>query len=302
MKKKCKNCLNWIKSEFVAERYQNQMRSCKIIAPKDRGEVLLKIEEFKHSYESCEYFKSKTMSKLIYEPKGAAGEYAKYACNLYTGCRGGCTYCYNKKGITAKVLGKNVPTLKKSVPKDYITVFENELLANIDEYRKHGIFFSFVGDPCDIEHVSNYIWLWKICAIHGVVATVLTKQTKWATDLIEYLYKYIAFMPYFNFGFTLTGHNEMEQGCATNLERIETMRGLYGNGFKTWASIEPIIDFESSLKMIELAAPYCKHFKIGLQSGKKYEFMELCDFVNKVRTIVPEEKIYWKNSITSKFK
>ena len=31
--------------------------------------------------------------KPIYKPKGAAGEYAEYACNLYDGCTHGCTYC-----------------------------------------------------------------------------------------------------------------------------------------------------------------------------------------------------------------
>ena len=30
----------------------------------------------------------------IYQPKGKAGEYAKYAYNVYTGCDHGCTYCY----------------------------------------------------------------------------------------------------------------------------------------------------------------------------------------------------------------
>ena len=32
----------------------------------------------------------------IYKPSGRAAEYAKLACNLYTGCNNGCTYCFNK--------------------------------------------------------------------------------------------------------------------------------------------------------------------------------------------------------------
>ena len=32
--------------------------------------------------------------KAIYEPKGAAREYAPLACNLYRGCVHGCKYCY----------------------------------------------------------------------------------------------------------------------------------------------------------------------------------------------------------------
>ena len=30
----------------------------------------------------------------IYEPRGKAGEYGKYAINLYKGCSHRCTYCY----------------------------------------------------------------------------------------------------------------------------------------------------------------------------------------------------------------
>lgn len=42
---------------------------------------------------------------LIYQPKGAAGEYAKWAINLYHGCSNGCTYCYNRRGVLSHVFG-----------------------------------------------------------------------------------------------------------------------------------------------------------------------------------------------------
>lgn len=40
---------------------------------------------------------------LIYQPQGAAGEYAKWAINLYHGCSNGCTYCYNRRGVLSHV-------------------------------------------------------------------------------------------------------------------------------------------------------------------------------------------------------
>lgn len=42
---------------------------------------------------------------LIYQPQGAAGEYAKWAINLYHGCSNGCTYCYNRRGVLSHAFG-----------------------------------------------------------------------------------------------------------------------------------------------------------------------------------------------------
>lgn len=205
--------------------------------------------------------KTDIMAKLIYTPKGAAREYEKYACNIFTGCSGRCTYCYNRKWIPSKVLGADNPTIKKSWS---ASVFETQLLYNICEHRKHGIFFSFVSDPF---LTDNYFKTWEAigkCMCFKVPVIILTKQAWWVNDV--FLYNSHANQN-ITFGFTLTGHDEMEPGCATNEQRIRAMMLLKEKGFRTWASIEPIIDFESSLKMIEACAPFCDHFKIGLKSG-----------------------------------
>lgn len=36
--------------------------------------------------------------RVIYSPKGKAGEYAENAANFFVGCSNGCTYCYLRKG------------------------------------------------------------------------------------------------------------------------------------------------------------------------------------------------------------
>ena len=110
---------------------------------------------------------------------------------------------------------------------------------------------------------------------------------------------YFNWKKYVSFGFTLTGHDELEPGASTNAKRIQAMQKLQDDGFKTWASIEPIIDFQSSLDMIEKSAEYCDLFKIGLQSGKKYDldalewFMDWSvSFGNQYKS-----KIYFKDSL-----
>jgi len=84
------------------------------------------------------------MGKAIYQPKGAAAEYAKYACNFYIGCSNECSYCYCKRWKWG-----NVPILKKCFKdeKHALEVFEKELNANLSELQKHGLFFSFTTDP-----------------------------------------------------------------------------------------------------------------------------------------------------------
>lgn len=79
------------------------------------------------------------------------------------------------------------------------------------------------------------------------------------------------------------------------------MKQLHGAGFKTFASIEPIIDFEMSERMIAKTKTFCDLYKIGLESGKRYSKNTIVRFMNKVNfqlsmtSIVP--KVYWKDSL-----
>ena len=74
------------------------------------------------------------------------------------------------------------------------------------------------------------------------------------------------------FGFTLTGCDDKEPGASTNQERIEAMKILYERGFRTFASIEPIVDIEASKRMITETLGFCDLYKIGLMSGVKRDY------------------------------
>ena len=242
--------------------------------------------------------------KAIYNPSGKAGEYSYWACNFYNGCSNGCEYCYCKKGILTKTMGGNVPTLKKCFTDEYdaMCIFDKELKQNKEELQKHGLFFSFSTDPM----LKETIWLTfkaaTLCLSEGIPVKILTKVAKYDEIVCSKMER--AFKGYEHriaFGFTLTGHDELEPGASTNQERIEAMKKLHDAGFKTFASIEPIIDFDSSWKMIENSAPYCSLYKIGLESGKRYFKRELLQFIHNINWLFEDStiKIYFKDTLLS---
>jgi DNA repair photolyase len=241
--------------------------------------------------------------KAIYNPSGKAGEYSYWAANLHVGCSNGCTYCYCKKGILAGAMGQDKPQLKKCFKdeKHARAIFLKEFTENLDELKKHGLFYSFTTDPMLKETIDLTLGTAMQCVINDVPVKILTKCTEWVDSFLMDWY-YNEFRPNFNpgmfaFGFTLTGHDELEPNASTNAERIEAMKKLHDAGFKTFASIEPIIDIKSSQNMILLSSPFCDLFKIGVKSGKKYDRKELKIFISETNYLVSEKKIYFKDSL-----
>ena len=152
---------------------------------------------------------------LIYQPQGAAGEYAKWAINLYHGCSNGCTYCYNRRGVLSHVFGDKpelaapIVKLREKLLNMYmkdrgITARENIyssavfihgvlaaqrlILADLakigeDKIRKDGgIFFSFTCDPFDsyLDNNNNITkWMLQTLVTSQIPVTILTKNVDW---------------------------------------------------------------------------------------------------------------------------
>lgn len=204
--------------------------------------------------------------KAIYSPNGKAGEYAKYAVNFYNGCSNDCSYCYCKRGVLGHAMGAPKATIKKTLisKHDAYKIFMKELLENQCTLRKHGLFFSFSTDPLlpDTQELTNNAVLFAVD--NGIPCSILTKRADFRIlDTFQYYGHLIAY------GFTLTGCDELEPNASPNDDRITRMMECHLNHFKTFASIEPVIDLDKSYAMIKKALPYCDLFKIGLLSGKK---------------------------------
>lgn len=244
--------------------------------------------------------------KALYNPTGKAGEYAAWACNFFVGCSNGCKYCYLKKGRGKAILGGDRPVLKKCFKdeKDAINVFEKEVLANLDELRKHGLFFTFTSDPMLPETKELTFNAATIAVQHfNIPVSILTKCADWVDRLIKDLdYSTCNSAEYgwrkmYAFGFTLTGFDDMEPNASTNMKRIEAMSKLHKAGFKTWASIEPVIDIPESLAMINMSNGFCDLYKIGLESGRRYPKQDLQIFVEMVCAMFPDSRFYFKDTL-----
>ena len=204
---------------------------------------------------------------LIYQPQGAAGEYAKWAINLYHGCSNGCTYCYNRRGVLRHVFGdkpelaapiirKRDKLLNEYLKKNNMTAHDaikkgvvdyKGLMATLDLISKDlekigidrirqdgGIFFSFTCDPFDIE--ADMFILQQV-VLHllfdRIPVTILTKNVHWLqtglwkSTLRDLTADYKDIARLLTIGFTITGKDELEPNAPSIEERIEALRELH---------------------------------------------------------------------------
>lgn len=248
--------------------------------------------------------------KAIYQPSGKAAEYSPWACNFYTGCSNDCEYCYCKRGNLSR-LWSTEPRLKKCFKDEYhaLEVFDKEVIKNKVELQKTGILFSFTTDPMLPETRGLTLSAMYDALTHDVPVQILTKRADWLSEIVTMVIESSIVEERKNmvaFGFTLTGFDEKEPGASTNQERVEAMRELHDMGFKTFASIEPVITPAMSLIMIEDALDCCDLFKVGLISGKAKDFYnddDLMYFMCKLAGLtLLGHKIYLKDSFVNRVK
>lgn len=273
--------------------------------------------------------------KMLSRPKGNAEEYGRWSVNPYKGCSNLCDYCYLKKGVWKKELGGSIPVLKKgtslyktdAVEKGYVDgghaawfFARDEISHHRDEIiRDGGLFMTFTSDPCLPETRWTFFSIASSCVMMKVPVVFLTKRADFI-DSADYQkiilpYKVFGANRYIAFGWTLTGHDELEPQASPNMDRIEAMRRVGKDGFKTWASIEPVIDFDAAFRMIQQALDAgCQHFKIGLLTNntrvvrkdfefgghqfKAYDVIDCMHFIEDVMRLTEgKAAVYWKQSV-----
>lgn len=252
---------------------------------------------------------NKYHGKAIYQPNGKAGEYSGWACNFYNGCSNQCSYCYLQKGRNAKIYTPT-PTLQKAFKDedDAVEQFGKEVLRNLPELMKHGLFFCFTTDPLLPETMGLTAKAVRICMENDVNVRLLTKRADFVVPFFDYLSAGGGFdeevcKKHVAFGFTLTGHDDLEGNSSPNLDRISTMKQLHDRGYRTFVSAEPVIEPETSLLIIRETLDFCDLYMVGLLSGEKdYGKGDVRNLVNELLGLPGEPKIYLKDSVVKMLK
>lgn len=197
---------------------------------------------------------------IIYAPKGQAGEYAPLATNPYRGCAHGCAYCY-------------VPLITKQPRPEFDAAaidrkdFIKRLTADAVKYEAVGIdeqvMLSFTTDPYHPGDCSLTSLTLDVLAGHGLAFCTLTKGgTKAWQDHHRFRPSRDAFAS------TLTSLDDRfsrkwERRAALPEDRIRALRAFHEKGIFTWVSLEPTLDVDASLAVVDATHEFVDLYKVG---------------------------------------
>lgn len=201
---------------------------------------------------------------VIYEPKGAAREYAPLALNIYRGCTHRCAYCYAPGSCR---MAKDFYFSSANPKDDIISRVESDAKKLSDAGDRRTILLSFIGDPYQPAEGDLRLTRLVIRTLmrYGLEFSILTKGARLAMDRdFELLQDY----PWVRFGVTLSLHKtsslaRWEPCCDSVLERLEALRVAHDFGIKTWMSVEPVIYPDEALDIILFSMDFIDHYKIG---------------------------------------
>jgi DNA repair photolyase len=199
--------------------------------------------------------------KIIYEPRGQAGEYAPLATNPYRGCGHGCAYCY-----VPKIL--HMDRKEFDAGANLRPGFLDALRKDAARYQQAGItdqqiMLSFTSDPYHRGDTTATRTTLEILRQHDLSFCTLTKGGARALRDLD------LFRPDHDaFASTLTSLDDRfsqkwERNAALPDDRILALKTFHDAGIFTWVSLEPTLDCESSLAIVDATHDFVDLYKVG---------------------------------------
>jgi DNA repair photolyase len=198
---------------------------------------------------------------VIYAPKGQAGEYAALATNPYRGCGHKCAYCWVPRipGQPDRKTFDEGATLKPG--------YLERLEKDARKYQATGVagqvLLCFSTDPYHPGDTAPTRRAIEILQSHGLAVCTLTKGGLRALrDIDLFRANRDAFAS------TLTSldaafSRKWERAAADPDDRIATLRAFHERGIFTWVSLEPTLDVEHSLAIVDATHEVVDLYKVG---------------------------------------
>ncbi len=199
--------------------------------------------------------------EAIREPRGRALEYSLLACDPYYGsCTNRCSYCYVAGSMRrSREQWDRIPIQPRKG-------FLKQLRKDAEKYRgtDKRVLLSFTSDVYCQEAVASGLTrqVLEVLREFDIPWQVLTKNGMAAAPDFD------LYGPNDAFATTMTfmDANESvcyEPGAAYPRDRVEAICHAKLEGIETWVSLEPVLDPEQSLKIIEWTHDEVDLFKIG---------------------------------------
>ncbi len=192
--------------------------------------------------------------KVIYEPTGSAHEFAPLAVRLYFGgCAHGCLYCYGPQTIRRR---REAFVKHARLRQDVLRCLERDAQRIRGDDRE--ILVTFSSDPyqpLEMQFGTTRQAI-QILIDNGLRVMILTKGGMRAARDFDLLETYDRC----RFGTTVVFRNQAdasqwELNAPPVADRIQAIHQAHGRGIKTWVSLEPVIDPDQALELIQELHP-----------------------------------------------
>lgn len=201
--------------------------------------------------------------RVIYKTTGTARELAPLSVSLYFGgCEHGCLYCYGPRTIrrTRAAFVKH-----GRLRQDVLRCLERDAQRIRGDDRE--ILVSFSSDPYQTLEMKfgTTRQAIRILIDNGLRVMILTKGGMRAARDFDLLETYDRC----RFGTTVVFTNQAdasqwEPNAPPIADRIQAIHKAHGRGIKTWVSLEPVIDPDQALELIQELHPVVGHWKVGM--------------------------------------
>jgi DNA repair photolyase len=185
--------------------------------------------------------------KVIYEPTGSAREFAPPGARLYFGaCAHGCLYCYGPR------------TIRRT----------REAFVNHARLRQD-VLRSDPYQPLEMQLGTTRQAI-KILIDNGLRVMILTKGGMRAARNFDLLETYDRCRFETTVVFTNQANaSHWEPNAPPVVDRIQGIHQAHGRRIKTWVSLQPVIDPDEALELIQELHPLVGHWKVGMLNYRK---------------------------------